>query len=112
MFADITVKDAQMSPSKWWNMMQTKFEKDLLRRCDRVRDSDTEEEKKKKEEKRAQYQALVDFCTFLMKLHSCPASSGSLERTFSTFGLIWSKLRNKLGRDKVIKLVKIHRYLN
>lgn len=100
MFADITLKDTQMTASKWWKMMKTKFENDL-RRCE-------PEEKKKI----AQYQALVDFCTFLMKLHSCPASSASIERTFSTFGLIWSKLRNKLESDKVTKLVKVHRYLN
>lgn len=54
MFAKITLKDGQMYPSKWWNMMKTKFENNL-QRC--VSDED-------EEEKRGQYQALVDFCTF------------------------------------------------
>lgn len=58
MFADITLKDKQMSPSKWWNMMKTKFENDL-KRIERYGSDEDEEEK----EKRAQYQTLVDFCT-------------------------------------------------
>lgn len=45
-------------------------------------------------------------------LLSCPASSASIERLFSTFGLVWSKLRNKLGVDKAHKLVKVYRFLH
>lgn len=54
----------------------------------------------------------ADFSSFLAKLHSIPASSASIERLFSTFSLVWSKLRNKLGAEKVAKLVKIYRFLN
>lgn len=52
------------------------------------------------------------FCQFMAKLHACPASSAGIERIFSTFGHIWSKLRNNLGVDKVYKLVKIYRFIN
>ena len=39
-------------------------------------------------------------------------SSASIERVFSTFGLVHSKVRNKLGVDKAGKLVFIYRMLN
>lgn len=39
-------------------------------------------------------------------------SSASIERVFSTFGLVHSKLRNRLGVDKAGKLVFIYRMLN
>lgn len=54
----------------------------------------------------------IDFCQFFSKLLSIPPSSASIERIFSTFGLIWNKLRNRLGHEKAAKLVKVHRYLN
>ena len=50
------------------------------------------------------------FATFFVSLHSCLSSSGSIERVFSTFGFIWSKIRNSLGKDKAEKLVRIYRY--
>ena len=50
------------------------------------------------------------FAEFLAKLHTCTASSGSIERIFSSFGLIWSKVRNRLGSDKAHKLVKVYIY--
>lgn len=53
-----------------------------------------------------------NFCSFMMKLHSIPSSSAGLERIFSSFGHIWTKLRNKLGINKVEKLVKIYKYYN
>lgn len=52
---------------------------------------------------------MAEFC---IKLHSCPGSSAGLERVFSTYGHIWTKLRNNLGPDKVEKLVKVYRHLN
>lgn len=50
------------------------------------------------------------FANYLRKLHSCPASSGGIERIFSAFGLIWSNIRNRLGTDKAQKLVRIYRH--
>lgn len=40
------------------------------------------------------------------------ASSAGVERTFSKFGLIQSKLRNQLGNEKASKLVFINQKLN
>ena len=34
------------------------------------------------------------FAIFLQQLHTCPANSESIERFFSFFGIIWSKIRN------------------
>jgi len=53
-----------------------------------------------------------DFCKFLISLHSCPVSSASIERIFSTYGLVWSDLRNRLGAEKAQKLVKVYRSLS
>ena len=52
-----------------------------------------------------------NFYKFFFQLHSVPASSGSIERVFSTFGLVWSKMRNRLGTHKAQKLVKVYRHL-
>lgn len=70
---------------KWWKVMSTRS------RCN------NEESKH-------------DMCIFFSKLHSCPASSAAIERIFSTFGLVWSKLGDRLGAEKVEKLVIIYRY--
>ena len=40
------------------------------------------------------------------------ASSASVERIFSRFGLIHSKLRNRLGVEKAAKLVFLYKVLN
>lgn len=40
------------------------------------------------------------------------SSSAGVERIFSTFGLVHSKLRNRLGTDKAGKLVFIYKLLN
>lgn len=40
------------------------------------------------------------------------ASSAGVERVFSTFGLVQSKIRNRLGTEKAGKLVYIYKYLN
>lgn len=106
MFAESLLKDPHMSAAKWWLIMSHHFETNLSR-CG---DPDPDDEILTRQ--REQYIRLIDVSKFLIKLHSCPASSASLERTFSTFGYIWSSLRNKLGAEKVIKLVKIHRFLN
>ena len=45
---------------------------------------------------------LCDLASLLLKL---PASSASIERIFSNFGNVQSKLRNRLGIDKAAKLV-------
>ena len=53
----------------------------------------------------------LEFTEFMTKLHSCPASSGSIERWFSTVGFVWSKVRNRLGPEKAKKLSSIYRCL-
>ena len=53
-----------------------------------------------------------EMCIFFKNLHSTVASSASVERIFSTFGLVWSKVRNRLGAEKAQKLVKIYRYFH
>ena len=40
------------------------------------------------------------FPIFMAELHTCVASSGSTERIFSTFGLVWTKVRNRPGSEK------------
>ena len=40
------------------------------------------------------------------------ASSAGVERIFSTFGFIHSKIRNRLGTEKAGKLVFIYKLLN
>jgi len=85
MFNQPTVNS--ISPSRWWMLIGTK------------------------EEKRKEKLLPKGFCTFVSSLHCCPASSGSIERIFSSFGLVWSKLRNRLGGGKAEKLVKTYRYL-
>ena len=53
----------------------------------------------------------AEFCMLIQGLHSAPTSSASLEHVFSTFGHVWSKLRNRLGPKKAEKLVKVYRFL-
>ena len=40
------------------------------------------------------------------------SSSAGVERVFSEFGLIHTKLRNRLGVEKVAKLVFLYKYYN
>jgi len=47
----------------------------------------------------------------MKRLTNCPSSWASVERFFSTCGLVWSKLKNQLGMAKAKKLVKCHRFL-
>jgi hypothetical protein len=37
--------------------------------------------------------------------------SASLERTFTTFGNTWTKLRNRLGPENAEKLIKVYYFL-
>ncbi|KAJ8892928.1 hypothetical protein PR048_005509 [Dryococelus australis] len=46
------------------------------------------------------YPASIMHANYFFCLHLAPASFASIERYFSTFGLVWSKLRNCLGIDK------------
>lgn len=84
MFLDAVVN--QFSPPKWWKLMEVKSSK--------------------------KGNLPKEFCSFMKSLSSCPASSASIERIFSTFGLVWSKLRNQLGEEKAKKLVKIYKFLH
>jgi len=75
----------EFSSSKWWKIMEKKTEKSV--------------------------KLPRGFCDFFLNLLSCPAFSASIERFFSAFGLVWSKLRNRLGIEKATKLVKVYRFL-
>ena len=58
------------------------------------------------------YAALPEGLVELMiQLHSACASSASIERIFSSFGLIHNKIRNRLGVEKAAKLVFYYRML-
>ena len=48
----------------------------------------------------------------ITQLLCAAASSASVERIFSTFGLVHSKLRNRLGTEKAAKLVFLYKYYN
>ena len=52
-----------------------------------------------------------EFIHLMVKLHSIPCSSASIERIFSNFSYIHSKLRNRLGVQKAAKLVFCYRML-
>ncbi|XP_039313531.1 uncharacterized protein LOC120356871 isoform X1 [Solenopsis invicta] len=54
----------------------------------------------------------LKFCEFSLHLQKCVASSASIERIFSNFGIIQTKLRNRLGIEKASKLVASRRMLN
>jgi len=58
--------------------------------------------------KTVEIQNLADVMIHLL---SCPASSASVERVFSSFGLVHTKLRNRLGVDRAAKLVFCYRML-
>ena len=55
-----------------------------------------------------EFHELCDYACSLLKL---PASSSSIERVFSCFGLVQTKLRNRLGIEKASKLVTCYRHL-
>ena len=47
----------------------------------------------------------------MVVLYSAVVSSAALEHIFTSFGLVLTKLRNKLGLQKAAKLVFIYRIL-
>jgi hypothetical protein len=52
-----------------------------------------------------------DLCSLAQKILKMPSSSASIERVFFNFGLIQTKLRNRLGLQKAAKLVFSYWYL-
>ena len=52
-----------------------------------------------------------DFSQLARKLMVLPASSAAIERVFSNFGIIQTKLRNRLGVEKAAKLVLCYCFL-
>ena len=53
----------------------------------------------------------TEILSLINTLMNAIASSASIERVFSTFGLVHSKIRNRLGVEKASKLVFLHRVL-
>jgi hypothetical protein len=51
------------------------------------------------------------FTELIITLQSSVASSSSLECMFTTFGLVMTKFRNKLGLKKTHKLVFVYRMI-
>lgn len=80
-----TVTDT-LAPAKWWKIVEKKHQNTTKL-------------------------ATPAFCQLMTKISSLPASSASVERLFSTFGLVHTKLRNRLGNEKTEKLVMCHRTL-
>lgn len=52
------------------------------------------------------------FLSFCEQLMTAIASTGALERCCSSFGLVQSELRDRLGNDKAAKLIFIFKYFN
>ena len=53
----------------------------------------------------------TEILSLINTLMNAIASSASIERVFCTFGLVHSKIRNRLGVEKASKLVFLHRVL-
>ena len=53
----------------------------------------------------------ASLCDLAILLLCLPSSSASIERIFSNFGAIQTKLRNRLGLEKAAKLVTCYRSL-
>jgi hypothetical protein len=53
----------------------------------------------------------IQLCQLAAKLLDLPSSSASIERIISNFGIIQTKLRNRLGIEKASKLVTCYRQL-
>ena len=49
-----------------------------------------------------------EFQDVVVRIHSVAASSASIERLFSSFGYVHSKIRNRLGVEKASKLVSCY----
>jgi len=80
MFKDTFMK---VSPTTWWNIA-----------CQSVTACDTDVQAKLG-------QQMLSVC---YQLFSATATTARLERIFSSYGLVHSKLRNKLGNKKAAKL--------
>lgn len=59
-----------------------------------------------------QWEHKISFLSMCEQLLTAVASTAGLERMFSSFGLVQSKLRNRLGIDKANKLVYLLKNLN
>ena len=51
------------------------------------------------------------FVELMVNLHTASASAACIERVFSTFGLVMTDLRNRLGFEKAQKVVFCYRML-
>ena len=47
----------------------------------------------------------------MMSIASCPTLSAGIERQFSSMALVPTKLRNRLGSDRVAKIFHVYRHL-
>jgi len=47
---------------------------------------------------------------FMSSLCACPASTSSMQCIFSTYGLVYSNIRNSLDAEKAEKLVKRYQF--
>ncbi|XP_077262588.1 uncharacterized protein LOC143897656 [Temnothorax americanus] len=61
------------------------------------------------QQKLEEKEKFLDLCNQLL---TSVAATAGLERFFSNFGIIQSKLRNRLGNEKASKLVFMFKYLN
>ena len=59
----------------------------------------------------AMMKTLTDLCQLAVTLLNLPSSSASIERIFSNFGIVQTKLRNRLGVEKAAKHVMCYRQL-
>ena len=59
----------------------------------------------------SKFKITEDFMLLLKKLFALPASTGGIERSFSTLGNIMSKKRNRLDVEKAGKLCTVHNVL-
>lgn len=79
----------EVGPLTWWQSMG------INKGCDDIQNRNLEE--------------LINITNALF---TTSASSASVERIFSSFGMVQSKLRNRLGTDKAAKLVFIYKCYN
>ena len=79
------------SAVKWWRILKTKLRSNSLRILN---------------------EEVCELCDFIITISSLPVSSASVERTFSTFGTIHTKLHNRLGNKTSEKLVMYNRILS
>ena len=75
-----------LTPAKWWKILG-------------------------KKQSKSKEMATPEYCNFMTKISSLPASSASVECLFSTFGLVHTQLRNRSGNEKTEKPVMCHHTL-